>query len=308
MTDEEKTAEPDVTAQELREALCIPPPTFCGEALQFAMEHPDLGRDVSLGILGEAYVAVEEGWLDEELEFAPVYASCLLAYHREELAFDLLSAFARLPDGGEEVFGDFITEELPGVLWSVCGDSVEPLLSIVDHTDSNPYWCASALNAIAIGVAEGVLDREEMLRIISQRMEAMIEAGPPWSDQQIQTASWIGNEMVDLGIAQEPSLLDRAHDLGLLDWLILRPEDWHEQAPRTHDECLLEIRRRRGWLYPVDPMKLRRWACFEESKTVSARAMAMGQKKKSPRPSQRVKSKTKSKASRKSRKKNRRKK
>ena len=293
---------PEVTAQELKEALCVPPPTFCAEALQFAMEHPKLGREVSIGILEEALDAAQAGRWDEYLEFAPIYATTLLAYHREELALDLLSAFSRLPDGSEDVFGDFTTEDLPGVLWSVCGDKVEPLLSILDHPDSDPYWCASTLSAISIGIAEGVLDREEMLGVLSQRLEAMIEAGPPWTDRQSQTASWVASELLDLGIGQDPSLLDRAHELGLLGWDILRPEDWSEKAPRTHEECLQAIRRTRDWSYPVDPMKLRRWDCFNERPTVHP--MAREQKK--AKANQRAKARAKSKASRKSRKKNRR--
>lgn len=303
MTDEEKTAEPDVTAQELKEALCVPPPTFCAEAVQFAMEHPKLGRDVSLGILEEALTEARAG-RDDELGFGPLYASSLLGYHKDERALDLFSSFSRLPDGGEHIIGDLITEEMCAILWSVCGGDAERLLDILDHPDTETYWRTAAMSAISIGVAEGVLDREEMLQVLSQRLETMVDAGPPWSLKVSQTASWLACELVSLGLGKDPSLLDRAYELGLFDGLIIYPEDWHEHAPLTHEEALKDIRRRIGFRYPVDPMRLGRWDCFNERPTVQP--MALEQKK--AKANQRIKARAKGKASRKSRKKNRRKK
>ena len=50
-----------MTADDLRAALCQPPPEFCAEALKLAMDSPALACEVARGILEEALAEARVG-------------------------------------------------------------------------------------------------------------------------------------------------------------------------------------------------------------------------------------------------------
>lgn len=306
--DEQEMTEdaPGVTAEVLKAALCQPPPEFCGEAVQFSMDHPALGCEVALGILEEALAAARaDRW--EEIGYGPVYAAELLGYHRDARAFDLLAEIAWLPDGsGYDLLGDEISMEMGAILWSACGGCSDRLLSLVDHSATSLFWRNAALAAITIGVCEGVLDREEMLRVVHERLEAMLTDGRTKTTTETYKASWLAETIVSLGVGDSSSLLDHAYEVGLIDGEIIDPRIWHEEAPGTHEDALEYIRRRDGWRYPVDPMRMRKWDCFSSHHV--ADSVAHQKQKKRAKAKKQNKGRARRKASRKLRKKNRRKK
>ena len=289
-----------MTEEELKAALYQPPPAFAGRAIEVALEAPELACRVAHAVLEEATTAVLAGE-PADLEFGPIYAAYLLGYHRDAGAFDRLVEIARLPgEAGDDLFGDAVTEDMCAILWAVCASDSGGLLSLIDDPAVGTYWRSAATRAITIGIAEGVLDRIEMLGVFQQRLEALIAAGQRTGDA-LDCATWLTSAIVALGVGDAEPLLDRAWEGHWIDGMMIGPEAWRERRPASHEEAVERIRRRDGWRYPVDPLGLRRWACFSEPRP--GRSGRRGPT--AMKDAARAKAKAQRKASRKTRRKNR---
>ena len=297
-----------MTDNELYEALLQPTPTFAHEALTEAMADPDTASRVSRRILSEALDAVRDDCPDD-FEFAPIYSLFLIGYHRDSSALDLLSEISQLSsEQNDQVLGDARTEGLSGVLWSTSGAAATQLLAIVDNPKTETYWQSSALEAILIGVAEGTLDRNDMLRELRSRLENELSAERAPHTYVGDTPTWLVDALSRLGEEEDLPLLDRAYDEGLVDGIFIGPETWRRTLGATDDELLLRnLKQRASWQYPVDPLSLRSWACFtipprseRNAATETAKAKAQAQAK------ARAKARAKGKAQKKARKRSRR--
>jgi len=292
-----------MTDTELYEALLQPTPTFALEALTQAMADPDTASRVSRRVLSEALDAVRSDRPDD-LEFAPVYSLFLIGYHRDRGALDLLSEIAKLSsEQNDQVLGDARTEGLSGVLWSTCGGDAAQLLAIVDDPKTETYWKSSALGAILIGVAEGALDRHDMLREFRCRLENELSAQRPQHTYVSDTPTWLVDALSDLGDEEDIPLLDRAYDEGLVDGIFIGPETWRRTLDAADDERMQNLRRRARRQYPVDPLGLQDWECFDISPQSAHNVATEAAKAKAKA---RAKARAKAKAQKKARKRNRR--
>lgn len=293
-----------MTPDELEQALRQTPPTFAREALEVAMSDAEMALPVAHRLLEET-VAVARDGIEDRLGFGPIYAICLLSYHRDQTALEPLVELARLPgDDDYRLLGDLVTGEMCAILWSLSGDDPDRLFALVDDPETDMYWVDAALRAITIGVAKGVLDREEMLGAVRQRLKAEIEMERSEGEAVGMKPTWLVTTLSVLDVGDDKSLPDTACDMGLVDVGYIELSAWHDRAPTMHEEAIALIERIDGWQYPIDPLGLQRWACFNPEDVTKPRDIpaidsftepARGKKRK----------RTKAKAQRKARKRNR---
>jgi hypothetical protein len=251
-----------MTADELEQALRQTPPTFAREALEVAMSDAEMALPVAHRLLAETVTVARDG-VEDRLGFGPIYVLYLLSHHRDQTALETLAELARLPgDDDYRLLGDLITDDMCAVLWSLSGDDPDRLFALADDPATEPFWVDAALRAITIGVAKGVLDREQMLDAVRHRLEAEIEMDRSEGEAVGMKPTWLVTTLAVLDVGDDKTLPDTACDSGLVDVGYIDLGAWHDRAPTTHEEAITLIERIDGWRYPVDPLRLSRWACF----------------------------------------------
>ena len=104
--------------------------------------------------------------LDEPNYMAHLYALYLLAQFREERAYPLLIKLFSTPDEDAILYslvGDVITEDLPRMLASVCGDDIDPIKALAENEKVDEFVRSAALRSLLVLVAQGIRSREEIL-------------------------------------------------------------------------------------------------------------------------------------------------
>ena len=122
------------------------------------------------------------------------YGLFLLAEFREKKAFEPLLAICRLPeDQVDRIFGDLVTESLPGIFRSLCHGDTASLIGLVEDEAVNPWVRTSAVRALQ-GEAEPGSALEADLR---ERYRLFLERAVRLA--QNDGVSLIENERIVLG-------------------------------------------------------------------------------------------------------------
>ena len=104
-------------------------------------------------------------YADEEEDYsAHNYTLMLLSYFKEAKAHDLIVELFSLPeDLSYNLFGDITSEDLPAILYSTCGGSLERIKTLVLNKGVDEFCRLSALNAMLYAVVGGMVPREEVI-------------------------------------------------------------------------------------------------------------------------------------------------
>lgn len=112
----------------------------------------------------ESILANPSEYASNPAYFTHMYAVVLLAYFEEQAAhrviIDLFSLPGEIPD---QLFGDMTTETLPTLLIKTCGEKLDLIKSFALNKEANEYCRGSALRAMVLAVADGMIAREEAL-------------------------------------------------------------------------------------------------------------------------------------------------
>jgi hypothetical protein len=110
---------------------------------------------------------------------AHLYAMLLLAQFREVPACPLVLQLAALPDDVlEELCGDFLGEDLPRVLASVCGGDTEGIRRLIADREADPSGRAAALDSLVILVASGQKSRDDVAAYFADLYRGGLEREP----------------------------------------------------------------------------------------------------------------------------------
>ena len=147
--------------QNIESALSTPPENFPREALEAAIAQPGAVTPMLLQAL-ETAVAEPDILDDVSGQYMmTLYAMHLLGQFREPAAYPLLvRLFSLERDWQEHFVDDVISDNLPRLFASLCGDDLAPLQSIVENPALNKFVRIAALEALAIRVLMGLLERE----------------------------------------------------------------------------------------------------------------------------------------------------
>ena len=87
---------------------------------------------------------------------AHIYAMFLLAQFRKKRAYPLIiDLFSHPGDTSDNIAGDFICEDLPRVLASVCHGDTIPIKQLIENRDADEYVRDAGLRALLILVLYG---------------------------------------------------------------------------------------------------------------------------------------------------------
>jgi hypothetical protein len=118
-------------------------------------------------------------YLDIPDFYAHTYAFMLLGHFREARSHNVLVDLFSLPDDMPyALFGDLITEDLPMILYRTCGGSLDRMESLAMNRNADPYCRVAALDAMVFAVAEGMVQREDVVSFFGSLFsEDMAEPG-----------------------------------------------------------------------------------------------------------------------------------
>ena len=197
----------------IMEALDRPEDEYPREAVQAAMEYRDDVVPLLLDLLERVLRAPEEFTYPDYESLLPVYAVYLLSHHRVPQAHRLLIGLASLPGQMPlDLFDDVVHEGFPVALWKTSGGDPARIKELIRLRDANEYCRAAAIRALTLGVAEGSLEREEVVAFL-QGLFTGDEASPGESMVWNAAASalarlWPGESMEVLRRALEGRLID----------------------------------------------------------------------------------------------------
>jgi hypothetical protein len=192
--------------------------------------------------------------------FGHLYALFLLGHWRETSAHRLVIDIFSLPDDlPEELFGDVLNEDLPGLLLNTCGGNLESIKAFADNPAASEDCRASALQALSYAVVTGDLDRAGAVSYFQGRMKDALDA----DSAALVEATACG--LLDLFPEESMDLIARAYDRGLIDPTYVSREDFSGQLAEGRDATLGQLAAR--WLArnPADFHKrMAWWACFQQ--------------------------------------------
>jgi hypothetical protein len=152
------------------------------EAMQVAIADPRRSTPRLLGMLEDAAMCFPELSRDPAY-FGVVPAMYLLGQFREEEAFSRIADFFFIhAEAFHRWLPDFITEELPRILASVCGGDLGRLESLAADGNADEYVRGAALNACLVLLAAGDRTREEVIACYRRLFHGGVERDPtfPW--------------------------------------------------------------------------------------------------------------------------------
>ena len=211
-----------------------------------------------IGILEEV-LAAPASYAVNEKYYAHVYALVLLTHFREQRAHRAIVGLAALPpDIPHQLFGDLVTEQLPVTLFRTCGGSPAMIKSLIVNSKADDYCRASAVRAMAFGVAEGMIPREETLALFGSLLTGREAApsSPFWS--------FLACSVCDLYPEELMGVIEKAYQDELISPWVIRLDSF-ERALRDGKETTLERLKREIRRRAPDSVHdyISWWACFE---------------------------------------------
>lgn len=231
------------------------------EAVEAAMGMQERITPELLRILEETVTRADEivaNDPDEEY-FAHMYALFLLAQFRETQAYPLVVKLARLKEAViEALLGDSVTEDLSHILASVCDGDLGPIKALIEDPTLYEYARDAALGSLCAMVAEGALDRDELIAYFKELFEGKLE--------RTYSLVWesLAADSVDLYPEEVAEYIADAYAEGLVTRQYMNPKDV-DRALTKGKEATLDYfaQNARGYIKnTVDEMKW--WACFTE--------------------------------------------
>lgn len=189
-----------------------------------------------------------------------LYAMLLLAQFRETRAYPLIVRFASLPEEIlEDLCSDFVTEDLPAVLASVCGGDPKGIQSLIENPDASEWARGAALDALVALVKAGVASRDEIVLYFARLFRGGLEReySHVW-DALVSAACDIypGELQVDI---------KKAYRAELVDPVFISLEDVEADLKLGQEQVLERLAQGREHRLIEDTIQeMSWWACFNE--------------------------------------------
>lgn len=234
--------------------------------------------------------------------FEHIYAFMLLGYFKEVKSHDILIDIFSLPgDLPEDLYGDFITGDLPIILLRTCGGNTDRIKELILNKHAYEYCRGAALEALSYAVIEGYESREDVLSFYNGLFTGNEVSSPSCFHDVLATCVY------DLYPDTLKKTIDDAYDNGLISPGYISQEEF-ENVLQTGKEKCVEYLKKKVQDRQIDNLhdSMSWWACFKQPQTRKASSVDLFNVKNKAKISGRKKAKNKQ--AKKSRKKNRRKK
>lgn len=198
---------------------------------------------------------------DEEGYFAHIYAAYLLAQFRVKEVYPILIDILSLPDDlPYDLFGDSILEAGSRMLASVCGYDIELIKELIESEIADDYMRSQAIEALAILVIQGVLERDELITYYKKLFEKASVRDNPLVLAFLVCSC---NDIYPQELYEE---IKKCYDEDLVDDSVINLKDVDAVMAHGKDYVLEESRNDKHLQYIEDTItELEWWACFDES-------------------------------------------
>jgi len=193
--------------------------------------------------------------------FAHIYAIFLLAQFKEKQSFKLIIDLVSLPkEIPDDIFGDFLTEDLHKILASVCGGDMEPIKKLVEDSNVNEYVRGAAIKSFIVLLGEGVMSQSEVIEYYKSLFQGKIE----------REFSQVWNELIydscEAGPSELYEYIKKAYEDELVDIYCITLEEVDE-ATKIHNKEKLPDLVKEGYAFLKDTIEeLACWECFNRNK------------------------------------------
>ncbi len=250
----------DQIRQELSQAVG----RFPSAAVRAAVAQREAVTPMLLDVLREV-VAHPELAPDGPNDVLHIFAMYLLAQFREQAAYPLLvRLFSNPGEIAFDVAGDVVTEDLAGIMASVCGDDLAPLQGLIENPTANPYVRGACMRSLGILAAHGLAPREAVIAYF----RGLFERGIEGSDDPALVWAELVSTVVDIQATELAEAIDQAYARGLVDEEYITPQDVARLFALDREQALAKFRRDNA---PVDDTEalLSRWFCFRPDANIS---------------------------------------
>jgi len=243
---------------------------FPEEQLKEIINHKEEFIPELIDILKNAKENYEE-ILEKPNYFAHIYAIFLLAQFKEIGSFspiiDLISLPNEIPD---DIFGDFLTEDLHKILASVCGGDTQSIKTLVEDSNVNEYVRCAAIKSFIVLLGEGVISQSEVIEYYKSLFSEKLE----------REFSQVWNELIydscEAGPSELYEFIKKAYADELVDDECIALEEVDE-AIKIHDIKKFAKLKDEGYAFIVDTIdELGCWNCFTKNKSESKSQFMLG--------------------------------
>ncbi|MEL6178056.1 MAG: DUF1186 domain-containing protein, partial [Myxococcota bacterium] len=212
------------------------------EAVQFAMEHRDEATPVLLACLEQTALEVSD---EEPDTWGFVMAAIILGWMRETQAHPHLLALISLPgEMPHTLFGDTLTEDVAQLLWETSGGEIQSLNGLSRNRNLNPYVRCNGAEAMMFGVAEGRLEREQLMALLVEYLTEEEDPERPFTEDDRLFFSSCAHNLCELYPASYRDVLDEAYAQGRIELDYIAPEDVAMELSKPEAEVLAGFRQR----------------------------------------------------------------
>lgn len=243
--------------EEILDCLSVYDGNYKRECVDAAVQHQEEITPRLLSLLDDV-LAQPEAYAEREDYHGHFYAVVLLAYFQETRAHQRIIDLFSLPDElAEALFGDMRTETLPVLLYQTCGGNFDRIRAMISNPEVNVYSRSSAADALAFGVVDERLTREETLDFLTGFLKQEESESPS------EFPSLIASTIYDLYPEGYMEVIESAYNKGMIDPFMIRLEEFQENLELGLESSLQKLRAECKRRVSDDVHGyLEGWACF----------------------------------------------
>lgn len=220
-------------------------------------------------ILEKVLADPEHYSLEENDEYAHMYAVMLLARFKETRAHEIIVKLFSLP--GElpyDLFGSIVDEDLPSILYATSGGNWDLVQTMIETPGVREYCRAAALNALVYFVIFGDKSRDELIPYLDSVFTMLYE------EEDYDELCFTTLVLISYDIHPEELMerINTAYDDGVISSILIDRESIRKRLKEDKAKVLEETKEKllQRW-FPEDfHEKMSWWSCFKSSNRYTA--------------------------------------
>jgi hypothetical protein len=124
--------------------------------------------------------------------------------------------------------------------------AIDPLLEVVRDTNLNPYQRTEAATAAILAASADDGLRERVAAVLRELLSDLVARAEDLTGEEMEMASFLVSDLTQLADPQGRALIDAAFEAGIVDTMLLGPDDVDYYYERGRAEVLRP--ERRDWL------------------------------------------------------------
>ncbi|MCW3133078.1 MAG: DUF1186 domain-containing protein [Methanophagales archaeon] len=198
----------------------------------------------------------------EPTYMAHIYAMFLLAQFREKRAYPLIvDIFSHPGDTSDKIGGEFICEDLPRVLASVCHGDTTLIKRLIENRDADEFVRDAGLRTLLILVVNGEKTREEVIDYYKSLFRGKLEREDSMVWNSLVSYS---SYLCDKAVYED---IKKTYEDDLVDPLFIDLEDVDEYLSMGRERNLNRLKKNWHYQFVDDTISsMKWWACFQPKK------------------------------------------